>query len=111
MGAYEFAPAPPPAADAGPDQTVSVGALVTLNGSGSSDPDGNLPLSYTWTQTGGPTVTLSGATTATPSFTPTTTGVYTFTLVVTDSLGLASAPDSTVITVPPPQVYLPVGVR
>jgi hypothetical protein len=108
MGAYE---AQPPVADAGPDQTVSVGALVTLNGSGSSDPDGNLPLSYQWTQSGGPGVALNAATTATPSFTPPATGVYTFTLVVTDSTGLASTPDSVMVTVTPPQVYLPLVRR
>jgi predicted outer membrane repeat protein len=108
MGAYE---AQPPIANAGPDQSVSVGQLVTLNGSGSSDPDNNLPLSYAWTQSGGPSVTLSGANTATPSFTPTVTGVYTFTLVVTDSTGLASAPDQVLVTVTPVRVYLPVIVR
>ena len=111
MGAYETPANQPPVANAGPDQSVSVGQLVTLNGSSSSDPDNNLPLSYAWTQSGGPSVTLSGATTATPSFTPTAVGVYTFSLVVTDSLGLASAPDQVLVTVTPVRVYLPVIVR
>ena len=57
-----------PTADAGPDQTVASGAAVNLNGTGSSDPDGD-SLDYSWTQTSGPAVTLSGANTATPSFT------------------------------------------
>ena len=35
----------PPVANAGPDQTVSLGSVVVLDGSGSSDPDGD-PLSY-----------------------------------------------------------------
>ncbi len=61
-------PSQAPTADAGADQTVNEGALVTLDGTGSSDPEGD-PLTYAWTQTGGPTVTLSGANTATPSFT------------------------------------------
>ena len=32
----------PPVADAGPDQTVVSGATVTLDGSGSDDPDGSI---------------------------------------------------------------------
>jgi YVTN family beta-propeller protein len=40
----------PPVARAGPDQVVDEGALVTLDGSGSSDADGDFPLFYVWTQ-------------------------------------------------------------
>ena len=58
-----------PTADAGDDQTVAAGATVNLDGTGSSDPDAGDTLDYTWTQTGGTAVTLTGADTATPSFT------------------------------------------
>ncbi len=90
-----------PAANAGPDQTATVGTGVTLDGRGSSDPDGHMPLTYGWSQTGGPAVVLSGATTAQPTFTaPGTPAVLTFTLTVTDARGAAdSTPDSVVITV------------
>lgn len=37
-----------PVADAGADETMHVGTLVTLNGSASSDPDGDYPLTYAW---------------------------------------------------------------
>ena len=90
--ADECAPPPntPPVARAGTDQTVDAGTSVTLNGSASYDPEGSA-ISYSWSQTGGPTVSLSGRTTATPSFTapqPTSSSVaLTFTLTVTDDAG------------------------
>ena len=90
-----------PVADAGTDQSVNTGALVTLNGAASADPDGHTPLTYGWSQTGGAAVTLSSATAGQPTFTaPASPTVLTFTLTVTDSTGLAdSTPDSVVITV------------
>jgi cysteine-rich repeat protein len=57
-----------PAADAGPDNTLNENSAVQLNSNGSSDPDSDA-LAYSWTQVGGPAVTLSDSTTATPSFT------------------------------------------
>ena len=53
---------------AGASQTVAGGQPVTLDGSASNDPDGD-SLTYAWSQTLGPTVTLSNADTATASFT------------------------------------------
>lgn len=97
-------PNQPPVANAGSNQTVTVGTLVTLNGTASFDPDnGPSPLTFLWTQTSGPTVVLTGATTATPSFTPTVMGTYVFRLVVNDGAA-NSAPASVTITVTPPPV-------
>jgi large repetitive protein len=91
-----------PTAKAGADQSVNERTLVTLDGSGSSDPDLD-PLTYAWTQTGGPTVTLSSTTAQKPTFTApdvTTAGAtLTFSLVVTDSLGAMSTPATTHVTV------------
>jgi len=79
----------PPVADAGPDQSVNKSDLVTLNGTGSNDPDGD-PLTYLWNQTGGPTVILAGADTATPTFSSAISGIYTFILAVEDGWGGSS---------------------
>lgn len=79
----------PPEAHAGNDQTVSEGALVNLNGSDSYDPDGEY-LSYSWVQTAGPTVQLSHAGVANPSFTTPLVGpagaTLTFALTVSDGI-------------------------
>jgi len=56
-----------PVAIAGPDVTGVGGTLVSMQASASWDPDGD-PLTFTWTQTGGPTVALTNASTATPTF-------------------------------------------
>jgi len=102
----------PPVANAGPDQAVDTLALVTLSGSGSADPDGDLPLTYLWAQTGGPTVTFTPHLSVTTFTAPGDRAVLTFTLTVTDNLGLpAIVPDEVVITVPPYRVYLPLVVR
>jgi len=101
----------PPTADAGAPQTVNPGDTVTLDGIGSSDPNGDV-LTYLWQQTGGTAVTLSSPTAVNPAFTaPGAAGVLTFTLAVTDSLGLASAPDTVTITVKDYLIYLPVVMK
>jgi hypothetical protein len=95
-----------PIANAGPDQTLLIGNLVTLNGSGSQDPDdGPGPLSYEWVQIGGPSVSLSNPTTSAPSFTPAVIGTYTFSLVVRDGQA-DSTPDAVVIKVNDPTTTL-----
>ena len=94
----------PPLANADIDQTVFQGSLVTLNGTASNDPDnGPSPLTYAWTQTSGPSVTLTGQTSATPSFTPAQSGIVQFQLIVNDGQ-TSSAPAIVTITVYPPNL-------
>jgi RHS repeat-associated protein len=98
-GAFEF-PNAPPMANAGANQTAHRGQLVTLNGTLSSDPEGS-PLTFQWTilsQPGGSNITLTGATTATPTFTPQVFGSYAFQLVVNDGQ-FNSAPSTAAVSV------------
>jgi predicted extracellular nuclease len=86
-----------PVANAGPDQIVKYNALVNLDGRASHDADGSI-VSYRWVQTGGSAVTLTGATTATPSFrAPHADGHLTFALTVTDNEG-AQATDAVIVS-------------
>lgn len=90
----------PPAADAGPDQANAVtGIQVTLDGSGSSDPE-NIPLSYLWSilnQPTGGTAVLSDTTAMGRTFTPNVDGEYVVCLVVSDG-SLESLPVEVSIT-------------
>jgi len=82
----------PPVANAGADQNVGRYTTVTLNGTGSTDPDSDGIASYLWTQTAGTTVSLVNANTAIASFvaTPVIGSTFTFNLKVTDPGGLFS---------------------
>ena len=78
----------PPVANAGPDQpnvecTSSDGAVVTLDGSGSSDPDGDV-LTYTWLKDG---QVIAGPTTDATVAVTLVLGNYIFELTVDDGNG------------------------
>ena len=97
----------PPTADAGTDRTVDAGASVTLGGSG-RDPEGQ-SLTYAWRQTSRTRVTLSGANTASASFTaPSAAATLTFSLTVSDGAN-TSAADAVSVTVRPPPNTPPVA--
>jgi RHS repeat-associated protein len=84
----------PPLAAAGADRVVAVGTTVTVDGSASSDPDGD-PLSFAWTlaeRPAGSLAALSGSG-ATASFTADVVGDYTLLLSVTDDDGFAATDD------------------
>jgi len=86
-----------PTANAGPDQPGGYrNTEVILDGMASSDPDGD-PLTFSWIQTAGPPVVLTGADTATPAFTPVAAGTYAFQLMVNDGLDW-SDPDIVTVT-------------
>ena len=104
----------PPVANAGPDQTVASGTIVTLDGGRSTDPEGT-EVTYSWMRANGDAggtgvdVTLSNRTAEQPTFTAPTLAVggtnvtYIFTLFVTDEAGVASDhPDTVMITVTAP---------
>ena len=119
-GGGGFPPPPPPpasnfpTADAGPDQLgVWEGALVTLDGSGSSDPDDD-PLRYRWNQYSGESVVLSSQNVVNPTFTApqglTADAVLRFRLLVTDPSGRFDS-DTVTVTVDPEAEPPPPGDR
>jgi hypothetical protein len=81
-----------PTANAGSNQVQKVGSLVTLDGRLSTSTSGN-QLNYSWSPS---TLFPTMATSATPTFTPSGAGLFTFQLVVTDSVTNVASPPSTV---------------
>ena len=85
-----------PIADAGPNRDDNERELITLDGRLSEDPE-TATLNVTWTQTGGPPVTLSSRSVLTPTFMPPAVGsagaTLTFRLDVSEGPGGLSATD------------------
>lgn len=91
-----------PTADAGVNQTVMSVTTVTLDGTASSDPDGDT-LTFAWTQNSGTTVTLSDPASSTPTFQapgviPGQMETMEFLLIVSDG-STTSAPSTVTITI------------
>ena len=89
----------PPVANAGADQTVRVGDDVTLNGSASTDRDGER-LQYAWaivSKPDGSSATLTGADSVLPTLHIDHPGTYQLQLIVNDGLQ-DSVPDTVILT-------------
>lgn len=97
-----------PVANAGVPQTVSVGSIVTLNGSGSSDANGDL-LAFQWallSKPAGSVASLVGSSSIAPSFLPDIVGTYVVSLVVSDGRLVSSVASVTITVVPAATVHL-----
>ena len=97
--AWTFVPNQAPVAHAGADETLPPGALVRLNGAGSTDADGDA-LTFAWSFLATPPgsmATLSGPASVAPSFTLDVAGTYLVQLLVSDALG-SGAPDVVAIS-------------
>ena len=95
---FQSAPNQPPIANAGADQRVFVGVTVTLNGSASTDPDGDA-LTYRWTMLSRPAgskAMLKNGSSVSKTFSADRAGRYEIQLIVNDGT-VDSATDLVVV--------------
>ncbi|MGH9632643.1 MAG: PKD domain-containing protein, partial [Bryobacteraceae bacterium] len=95
----------PPVADAGPDQIGVAAGSITLDGSGSYDPDED-PITFRWLQVAGPTVSLAGMNSETATFSAEEGQTYTFRLTVSDDKNAQATARVTVTTTSPEDVQI-----
>jgi hypothetical protein len=94
-----------PVANAGGDQTTTLGTVVALDGSASNDPDGD-PLTYQWrivSAPAGSAAVLSDATLVSPTISVDRRGVYTVEIIVNDGTvdSVADTMDINVVNIAP----------
>ena len=98
-----------PVADAGDDASVPAGVIVSLDGCGSYDPDGD-QITFAWTfdhvpvdseldDPKGNPFPENYTTSCETSFIPDTVGTYVVKVIVSDNRGAVSAPDYAVVTI------------
>ena len=89
-----------PHADAGPDQSATIGATVQLDGTGSTDVDGDT-LAYSWSFSSKPfgsQAAISDTHVPRPTFVVDVIGIYTLQLIVGDGAGGATVDTAVVST-------------
>lgn len=89
----------PPQVNAGPNKIGYLGQNITLDGSGSFDPDGDddFLTDEQWTQLSGPSIVIQDATEEIASFTPSAYGSYRFRLSMSD--GVDSGEDEVLVAI------------